>query len=187
MRIRVWRYPSACFSRPWTSWMRLGDLGPVHVRTVTVDLDETDDPPLLAWDSVRVRRSSGGKGLHLSCRLEPTRSYSPVECLTLRELLGDDPLRLKMDAYRWSVTRDPHYLRGILFDRKRGQSAGQWTTVQLWRLRRSRAIPRTNPRRVVPRARVRANPALARSRRAGPLGGRRPTLSTMAGLPLTRF
>lgn len=146
MRIRTWKYPAECFEREWHHWMKPADVRtPALVRWVTVDLDSTDIPPLTVPDTAFVRRSAGGRGLHAKIRV-------PLMCdvfqlFQWRHALGDDPIRIKMDAYRWSVTHDKRYVRGIVFDRKRGQHAGPWVRVGTWRLR-ARAQSRV-PRLVV--------------------------------------
>ncbi len=148
MKVRVWKYPRNLWDAHWSRFVRTGEPA-VPLRYVSVDLDGTLELPGLTPDCAFVRSSSGGCGLHLRVPLRGQR-LAPHSVFLVRELLGDDPLRLKMDAYRWKCTRDPLYLKGITFDRKKGRQAGPWVRAAVWRVRGATRIPLLLPRKIAP-------------------------------------
>jgi hypothetical protein len=146
MKVRTWKYPPSLWGAHWSRFVIAGEPA-LPLGYVSVDRDGSLELPGSTPNCAFVRTSSGGRGLHLRIPLGGLR-LTPYNVFQLRELLQDDRLRLKMDAYRWKCTRDPLYLKGITFDRKKGKRAGPWVRAAFWRIRSSNRIPRLAARRV---------------------------------------
>jgi hypothetical protein len=148
MRVRTWKYPANLWGSHWSRFVRTGEPA-VSIGYLSVDRDGALEVPGPTPGYAFVRKSSGGHGLHLRVPLRGLR-LSPFQAFQVRQLLQDDPLRLKMDAYRWKRTRDPLYLRGITFDRKNGRRAGPWVRAAAWRLRTANRILPPAARQIAP-------------------------------------
>lgn len=136
----------------WLRWMDREDLNPrpglLEDPAATVDWDDVAPNPRVVWRIWRAiclqydpagvaqyyraewRPSASGRGVHLRLRL-PLGTLSPYRILATRAQFGDDRVRLTFDAYRWRRSKDPTYLRGILFDAKHSDDgftllAGRW-------------------------------------------------------------
>jgi hypothetical protein len=85
----------------------------------------------LKW-GYKWRASPSRTGVHIVVgSFDPL--LTPREGFALRDSMGDDRVRLVFDAYRFSRTLDPHYVRGYLFDAKLSEGvplrAGPWHHV----------------------------------------------------------
>lgn len=92
-----------------------------------VDYWVGSDRPIVQW-----RVSASRTGVHLRLPIPNPHLWTARDVLALREGLGDDPYRLKCDAWRFARTRDPIYLRGVLWDAKFDTVTGLESRAGRW-------------------------------------------------------
>lgn len=101
-------------------------------RITTLGLWDTVRPPF-GFVHVGWRRSASGGGMHV--RVASKGPITAAMAFWLREVWGDDPVRMTMDRYRFARTSDPFYATGGLFGYKHSERgvvlrAGRWHELE---------------------------------------------------------